>query len=76
MKSITTFNGWLLNKISSYLSSKEGFTIETSSYMQDGIRTIVQDSFGFRYELQVKTLGRIQNHSNSNDLEVYNHKNA
>lgn len=72
MKSpLTTFNGWILSKINTYLKISEGCTIETSNYTNDGARTIVQDSFGFRYEIQIKTLGRIYHDDNETSMDRY-----
>lgn len=59
-KIITAFNGRLLFKIGAFLRSREGFIVEEQEYTDTGARTTVQDSMGFRYEVTVKTLGRIQ----------------
>ena len=59
MKSITSFNGWMLGKIVSYLKEKEGCSVERTEYTPEGARTIFQDSFGFRYEIRIEMLSRL-----------------
>lgn len=61
MNPITTFNAWILGKIISYLSNKEGCETETAVYTMDGMKAIVKDAFGYRYEIHVKTLSRVTN---------------
>ena len=58
-KVITSFNGWMLMKIVSYLSAKEGCHVERTEYTAEGARTIIQDSFGYRYEVRIETLSRL-----------------
>lgn len=58
---MTAFNGWLLGKLTSFLTSKEGFIIDTSHYTADGIRSEVRDAMGFRYEITIRGIGRIHN---------------
>ena len=56
------FSDWLLNKILTNLSSKEGFQeIEKSNSLD--IKAIVQDIFGHRYEISVKLLSRMEGHA-------------
>jgi len=55
----TTFNGWIMEKITRLLKNHEGMETCESEYTLDGIKTIVTDSFGYRYEIQVKALGRL-----------------
>lgn len=69
MKPITPFNYWIINKIMSYLSSKQGCTSQTPEYTDEGIKTIVRDAFGYVYEIRIKTIGR-----NTSDLEVIHEK--
>lgn len=59
MTTVKSFNGWVMSKIMSYLSAKEGMQTEIAHYTGDGMRCIIQDSMGFRYEIIVKTIGRI-----------------
>jgi len=61
---------WLFQKIVGYLVEREGckFDCEDTQSTETTSRTIVQDSFGFRYEVQVKVLGRIQNTGFDGDL--------
>lgn len=65
MPYMKSFNDWLLNKITTYLATSEGCTVEQSQYTQSGIGAIIQDSFGFRYEVHVKVLGRITDNQES-----------
>ena len=46
---------WVVSKILAFLTTQEGFTQEIDA--EDGV--ILQDAFGFRYKIEVKTLGRI-----------------
>lgn len=55
----TPFNQWLVSKLVSYLVGKEGFSTETQNFTDEGMKAIVVDTFGFRYEINVKTLSRI-----------------
>lgn len=43
-----------------HLKNHEGCTINDPTKTSDSLRSIVQDSLGFRYEVQIKCLGRIQ----------------
>ena len=55
-------NNWILTKLLAYLTAKEGFTIsEEPEDVINGKKATIQDVFGYRYEVQVKVLGRIQN---------------
>jgi hypothetical protein len=51
-----SFTDWVLAKIAGYLKAKEGCTVTET----DESKIIVQDVFGFRYEVSVKLLSRIQ----------------
>jgi hypothetical protein len=75
---ITSFNGWVLSKITAYLSSNEGFIVEESEYTHTGIKSIVRDAFGYRYEVHVKTLSRLTDHlQDSNEVNnLYKRFNA
>lgn len=57
---ITMMNLWIANKLGSYMSAKEGCQIETVSYTHTGAQVIITDAFGYRYEIHVETLGRVQ----------------
>jgi len=57
--SVTNFNDWMLSKIASYMRDKEGCHVETIEPTKYGSRVILQDSFGFRYEVKIETLGRV-----------------
>lgn len=58
---VTTFNAWILKKIASYLTTKEGCNVERMEYTNDGARAILQDAFGYRYEIHIETLSRAYN---------------
>ncbi len=62
MKSITYLNSWVLTKIISYLATREGFMIEESEHTNSGMKSIVRDSLGHRYEVQVKLISRLTDH--------------
>lgn len=63
---MTSFNDWILNKISGYLKHKEGCQVDFT----DENKIIVQDVFGFRYEVSVKLLSRLENEARITD-EIY-----
>jgi hypothetical protein len=48
----------LIFKLVSYLSAKEGCTLVIQEATNDGDRFVTEDAFGFRYEVQVKMIGR------------------
>lgn len=48
-----------MEKITRLLKNHEGMQSYDTEYTLEGIKTIVTDSFGYRYEIQVKTLGRL-----------------
>lgn len=52
------FNNWLIEKIISYLSAKQGFITETVEPTAKGVQAVVQDVFGHRYEIQIKPISR------------------
>lgn len=58
---ITSFNGWIISKILNYLLCNEGCITGKANYTGEGVRAEVTDAFGFRYEIQVKTIGRVLN---------------
>lgn len=62
MKSITALNTWVLTKITSYLSTREGFIVEESEPTANGMKSIVRDSLGHRYEVSVKIISRLTDH--------------
>lgn len=65
----TPFNNWILNKIATYLTTKEGCEANGPEYTSEGARVVVQDAFGYRYEISVKTISRID--SDSDGLDKY-----
>ena len=60
MKPLVSFNGWIMGKIMHHLTNREGFRQIQGQMNSDGYKTLVQDAFGFRYEVTVKLAGRIQ----------------
>lgn len=67
---ITSFNGWILTKINGYLEKREGCSVHTTEYTNDGARTVLQDSLGFVYEVSIKTIGRTQRPDRDSDNSV------
>lgn len=59
MKPITKFNSWVLNKAARHLVSSEGMDLIAFEYTEEGAVAIVQDAFGYRYELNIKTVARV-----------------
>ena len=51
---------WIFAKIMTHLTNHEGCTGLDTTRTSNEIRATVQDSLGFRYEIQVKCVGRIQ----------------
>lgn len=49
---------WIVDKIISYLETKEGFRAIRIEKTGDVDSVLVSDSLGFIYEIQVKTIGR------------------
>lgn len=62
MKVITPFNDWVITKILTFLTKREGFTTayEPTSTLE-GTRLVVYDAFGYQYEIIVRMTGRINN---------------
>lgn len=63
----TPFNSWIIGKVASFLSAKEGCVVDPPEYTKDGCKVVVQDAFGYRYELNIKTISRITNDSDGLD---------
>lgn len=61
MTPVTSLNGWIMAKIVQWLTSKEGVEASALEYTADGARVVLQDAFGFRYEVSIKTLSRVNN---------------
>jgi len=77
MKAVTSFNGWVISKMVAYLTGKEGFSMETFNYTWAGAQVVVKDAFGFRYEINIKTLSRVNNAPNDTELmETINNREA
>jgi hypothetical protein len=61
---------WLLSKVLAYLEKSEGCDAETEEQVSDSTSSIIiQDAFGFRYQIQVRLLGRIQEEPTSDAVE-------
>lgn len=56
-----SFNGYLTNKIQAFLESKNGCKLLDTKVNSESVITKIQDSLGFVYEIEVKTIGRVQN---------------
>ena len=52
---------WLFAKVMLHLKNHEGCSVQEPIKTSDSLRATIQDSLGFRYEVQIKCLGRIQN---------------
>lgn len=72
----TPFNKWIVDKILSYLASKEGCVIEDSIYTQKGMKAVVMDTFGFRYEIEIKTLSRLNDEKQDSNALCINFQKA
>ena len=53
-------NHWIVRKVGEYLGSKEGCEIASTEATKIGVTMTFRDSFGYVYEMNVRTLGRIQ----------------
>ena len=51
---------WIFAKILTHLTNHEGITELETIRTSDQLRSTIQDALGFRYEVQIKCLGRIQ----------------
>lgn len=58
---------WILTKIFSYLTTNEGMTQESCEYTKTGMKLVMRDSMGYRYEIHVSPLSRINTEDSSND---------
>ncbi len=58
MGPITKFNGWILGKVYRYLELAEGCYVTHRGYTDEGARIVVQDTFGFTYEISIRMIGR------------------
>lgn len=66
---IVSFHGYLLGKILTYLKT-QGCQAELSTYTLDGVKSTIQDDFGFRYEIQIKTIGRVPDNLEGSNANV------
>lgn len=56
----TPMNQHMLMKIAAYLSTKEGCKAINIGYTEAGAKATIQDAFGYQYEIEIKTSGRIR----------------
>ena len=49
---------WLLTKILNYLATYEGCTIDNQDSTDNSVYATIQDVFGYRYQVNIKLLGR------------------
>lgn len=55
-------NNWILDKIATYLASKQGCEVEgVNTKDNDNTSIVLKDAFGFRYEVKVTALSRVDN---------------
>ena len=54
-----TATNWILTKVSDYLEVHEGCTVLEVGSQVESAKIVLHDSFGFKYEIEVKLLGRI-----------------
>jgi hypothetical protein len=48
-----------MTKIANFLKNKEGCEVIQQNYTINGIQAVIQDSFGYRYEINIRTLSRL-----------------
>jgi hypothetical protein len=54
-----SFNTWIVSKIANYMTNKEGCVIENIGDTNQGCQVILQDTFGYRYQVNISLLGRV-----------------
>lgn len=57
----TPMNFWTSSKIGIWLEQKEGYRIVSRKDTAEGHELILQDSFGFQYSIEIKTIRRVAN---------------
>jgi len=55
----TPLNKWILEKIVSYLTIKEGCVLNEEEFTHNGMKAVISDAFGYTYEVSIKTIGRV-----------------
>jgi hypothetical protein len=60
----------LLDKILAYLLTKEGCLSETADVKNEAPKVVIRDAFGYRYEIQVRLLGRTHEDRNLDVFKV------
>ena len=65
----TSFNGWLAQKLASYLTAKEGCIVEYMDTNRGIVTMTISDAFGYVYQIEVKMIGR-KNQAPQNDEEL------
>lgn len=58
---------WIMSKLLNYLNNHEGCTVQDNIKSSDAVRAVITDSLGFKYEIQVKCIGR-QQYASSDQL--------
>lgn len=51
-------NNWLLTKICTFLTNREGCEVFSRNHGSEEDRVVLQDAMGFRYEVSVRLLGK------------------
>lgn len=54
----TSFNGWIAQKLASYLTAKEGCIVEDMNTNHGVVTTTISDAFGYVYQIEIKMIGR------------------
>lgn len=63
------FNNWILDKISSFLVSKEGCVVVGTRNNPEYSVLKLKDSFGFLYEIEVRLVGHTHGF-NTSDFKI------
>ena len=61
-------NKWIMDKVQKCLT-KEGCSVSKLEPTPEGLKLSLTDSFGFIYELNIKTVSRVQ--SNYDEVNLY-----
>jgi hypothetical protein len=72
------FTLWIMAKLLNYMKNHEGCTVVDNIKASDSAKAIIVDSLGFRYEVQLKCIGRLYNNieDTSHDSKVACLRNA
>lgn len=61
-------SNWIVDKILTYISDREGCTIEQPVNQAESVTVTFYDSFGYKYEMEIKCVGRVSNHGEGFDV--------